>query len=97
IAPDEYPLRDYFPGTSPAQETTGQVGCPKSLRENIAFMETDDDIRYTVLGQKILSEKGAAFTTRDVMEVWIHQLPYSLVCTAETQAYRNYVLRYHTH
>jgi len=60
-------------------------------------METDDDIRYTVLGQKILLEYGADFTTKDVMDTWISQFPYALVCTAETQAYRNYVLRYRTH
>jgi ADP-ribosylglycohydrolase len=92
VAPDEYPLRDYFPGSSSAQETTGKLFCEHSQREKIAFMETDDDIRYTVLGQKILLEKGAGFTTLDVMETWIHQLPYALVCTAETQAYRNFVL-----
>jgi len=97
IAPDEYPLRDYFPGSSPAQDKTGGIGCSPSQRENIRFMETDDDIRYTVLGQIILRKKGAAFTTGDVMNAWINQLPYRLVCTAETQAYRNYVIRYCTH
>ena len=96
IAPDEYPLRDYFPGSSPAQEKTGHLGCAPSQRENIHFMETDDDIRYTVLGQKVVLEKGRDFTTDDVMKAWIDQLPYTLVCTAETQAYRNYVIRYQT-
>jgi ADP-ribosylglycohydrolase len=97
VAPDEYPLRNYFPGSSSAQEKIGALWCPASQRENIAFMETDDDIRYTVLGQKILLEKGAAFTSLDVMNAWIGELPYTLVCTAETQAYRNYVLRYRIH
>ena len=96
IASDEYPVRDYFPGSSPAQDKTGRLGCSPSQRENIRFMETDDDIRYTVLGQKILLEKGPGFTTDDVMYAWIDQLPYTQVCTAETQAYRNYVLRFHT-
>lgn len=91
VAMDEYPLRDFFPATSPAQEKTGTIHCPLSQREKISFMETDDDIRYTVLGQKILHDKGAAFTTEDVMATWIKELPYSMVCTAETQAYRNYV------
>lgn len=91
---EEYPLRYYFPGTSSAQATTGALICPQSTREHIAHMETDDDIRYTVLGQKVLMEKGADFTTRDIMEMWINELPYALVCTAETQAYRNFVARY---
>ena len=94
IAKDEYPLRDYFPGKSPAQEKTGGIHCHQSQRENIKFMETDDDIRYTVIGQQILRNKGRNFTTGDVMQTWIDELPYRLVCTAETQAYRNYAIRY---
>jgi len=97
IAPEEYPLRDYFPGTSPAQEKTGRINCAPSQRENLRFMETDDDIRYTVLGQVVLRQKGRDFTTDNVMTAWITQLPYSEVCTAETQAYRNYVMRYRIH
>lgn len=95
IAPGEYPLNNYIPLVSPAQEQTGRAGCHASCRENIAFMETDDDIRYTVLGQIVLGDKGASFTTRDVMRTWNDRLTYGQVCTAETQAYRNYILRYH--
>jgi ADP-ribosylglycohydrolase len=95
VAPEEYPLRDYFPGGAPTQDKAAEkLICPDSWRENIHFMETDDDIRYTVLGLEILLHKGASFTTKDVMEAWVTQLPYALVCTAETQAYRNYILRY---
>jgi ADP-ribosylglycohydrolase len=95
IAPKEYPLNNYFPLTSPAEDRTGKVWCPASCRENIAFMESDDDIRYTVIGQRVLLEKGAAFTTLDVMRTWMRWLPYGHMCTAETQAYRNYILRYY--
>jgi hypothetical protein len=77
ISPDEYPLRNYFPAASPAQDKTGTLWSPLSQRENIAFMETDDDIRYTIIGQKILLEKGATFTTADVMDMWMRELPYS--------------------
>jgi ADP-ribosylglycohydrolase len=94
IAPGEYPLNNYFPLRSPAEERAGKVGCPSSCRENLAFVESDDDIRYTVIGQQILLSKGLGFTTLDVMKEWMRVLPYLLVCTAETQAYRNYVLRY---
>jgi ADP-ribosylglycohydrolase len=92
--PGEYPLHDYIPGKSTAEEKTGRIGCPKSLRENIAFMETDDDIRYTVIAQKVLMEKGAGFTTGNVIDAWVSEFPAGLTCTAERQAYRNYILRY---
>ena len=97
ISPNEYPLHDYFSQHSPAEERTGRVNCYPSTREAIAYMESDDDIRYTVLGQIVMQEKGRDFTTRDVAGAWIGRLPYGMVCTAETQAYRNLVDRHHFH
>jgi len=94
ISPDEWPIRDYIPAHSPAEEETGRVGCPLSTREKIAFMESDDDIRYTVIGQIVIMAKGRDFDTIDVARAWENHLPYGYVCTAETQAYRNLVTRY---
>jgi hypothetical protein len=62
------------------------------VRENIHFMESDDDIRYTVLGQKILCYHGRNFRSADVVGAWL-MLGYRFFCTAETQAYRNFVMR----
>jgi len=45
ISPGEWPLRDYIPRHSPAEAEVGKVWCPSSQREQIAFMESDDDIR----------------------------------------------------
>jgi ADP-ribosylglycohydrolase len=97
VGPAEWPLNDYIPQHSPAEEQTGNAICLPSCRENIKFMETDDDIRYTILGQKVLLEHGRNFTSRDVMKSWLNNLPYGMVFTAETQAYRNYVTRYFNH
>jgi len=94
ISPDEWPIRDYIPAHSPAEEETGRAGCPLSTREQIAFMESDDDIRYTVIGQIVMMAKGRDFDTVDVARAWENHLPYGYVCTAETQAYRNLVTRY---
>jgi ADP-ribosylglycohydrolase len=94
VSPDEWPLRDYFP--------EGDIGGGNrvdglSTRERISHMEPDDDIQYTVLGQIILERFGANFTTWNVGAYWIRHLPYNLVCTAETHAYRNLVSRYDFH
>jgi len=97
IDPSEWPVRDFIPARSPAQSEMTRLICPASTREEIAYMESDDDIRYTVLGQLVLQEKGASFTTEDVADKWLQKLPYRAVCTAETQAYRNLVIRYDTH
>jgi ADP-ribosylglycohydrolase len=98
IDPAEWPIKDFIPGQSPALgEMLAPLIAPLSTREQINHMESDDDIRYTVLGQLVLAEKGAAFTTEDVADKWFQNLPYRAVCTAETQAYRNLVVRYDTH
>jgi len=97
ISPSEYPLNYYFPIHSPAEDIVGKVDCAPSTREYIKFMETDDDIRYTVLGQMILQGTGQDFTPWDVAATWIFRLPYGFVCTAETQAYRNLVIKYDFH
>jgi ADP-ribosylglycohydrolase len=94
ISPDEWPIKDYIPGTSPAEGETGRVGSALSTREKISFMESDDDIRYTVIGSIVMTAKGRDFTTLDVARAWENHLPYAYVCTAETQAYRNLVARY---
>jgi ADP-ribosylglycohydrolase len=97
IHPDEWPLRDYVPPHSPAEKDLPRVIGLLSNREVIAFMESDDDIRYTIIGQLVLRQHAAAFTTGDVAEKWMQKLPYRAVCTAETQAYRNLILRYDFH
>jgi len=93
----EWPIRDFIPEHSPAAGEMTKLIAPDSTREHITHMESDDDIRYTVLGQLVLAEKGAAFTTEDVADKWLQNLPYRAVCTAETQAYRNLITRYDTH
>ena len=97
ISPDEWPIRDFIPRHSPVSGELSRLVGLASTRENIAYMESDDDIRYTILGQLVLQEHGAAFTTEDVADKWLQRLPYRAVCTAETQAYRNLVMRYDTH
>lgn len=90
---DAWPISNYVPINSRAKEEYGldiNHDCYKSLLGNIKFMETDDDIRYTVLGLKLLEEKGLDWDSWDLGEFWHKNLPYRHVCTAETQAYLNF-------
>lgn len=85
-----YPIRTYTPGTSSAESVYGiRANQGRSLRETIQYMETDDDIRYTVLGLIMMEEKGLRWDTWDVGQLWLSRLPFHLVCTAEKQAYLN--------
>ena len=93
ISPAEWPLSNYFPAKSPATATLGPLSWScSSTRETIAFMETDDDICYTVLGQLILQQHGKNFTTRDVANQWLHTLPYRYTCGGCTMVFRNLVM-----
>lgn len=87
-----WPLRDYFPGT-PAEGDGFALTCPQSWKENIAYMEPDDDIHYTLIGLKVMEERGRDFTWRDVARTWNSSLPYNAICTAETQAILNYSVK----
>ncbi|TLS51054.1 ADP-ribosylglycohydrolase family protein [Paenibacillus antri] len=89
---DAWPIRGYTPSDSDARVRYGLEVNPdsKSLREVIRFMESDDDIRYTVLGLLLLERKGSSFGSRDVGELWLEMLPLGQVYTAETQAYVNF-------
>jgi len=89
---DAWPIQNYTPSESQAKDEFGLsvLKDSKSLLEKISFMETDDDIRYTVLGLKILEDKGLEWDSWDVGKLWHDNLPYRSVCTAETQAYLNF-------
>lgn len=84
-----FPLKDYVPGHSAAEAEGLSVQCPDSQLGSIRFMETDDDIRYLVLGLLMGEKFGNDFTPDQVSWLWRSYLPAELCCTAERQAYIN--------
>ncbi|RFC75669.1 ADP-ribosylglycohydrolase family protein [Streptomyces sp. AcE210] len=62
---------------------------PTSLAENIDGMPEDDDLNYPLLGLLLLRRHGAEFTTADVAQLWLDELPAGRTFTAERIAYRN--------
>ncbi len=89
-----WPIHGYTPGVSPFGRALGlvQLGSQASQWGNIRFMESDDDIRYTVLGLSLLEEKGLDWNTWDVGWLWQRSLTFDQVFTAEAQAYLNFAL-----
>lgn len=90
----EYPLKDYFP--PPTDHLPEGVERPPHkvfCRGEFPHGMVDDDTNYTVLGLKIMEEKGPEFTTADVGWMWLQNLPFNHVCTAERRAYVNLVNR----
>ena len=87
----DWPLRDYFSGRDAGDGM--RIGCDLSQRERIAFMEPDDDIHYSLIGVHVVRNSGPGFTWTDVAQTWLNHIPFGAICTAETQAYINYVNR----
>jgi len=61
----------------------------ESLRENIKFMPEDDDLNYTMLNLSVLENIGKSFTTKDIANAWLNNLPVLTTFTAERIAYIN--------
>ncbi len=89
-ADDTFPPVDYISGNSRAKEKYGfDVGCEKSQRENIRFAESDDDIRYLVLGLLINERFGNDFNAENIADMWQRYLTPSMTFTAERAALIN--------
>ena len=83
------PLENYIPYTegsiSPYLKT--------STRDNIEFMARDDDMDYPILGLLALELHGSELTSRNMANTWLSRMPFHLLYTAESVAYRNFVNR----
>ena len=94
ISKGDWPLNDYFTDKG-RNENEIDLICENSLRENISYMEPDDDIHYTLIGLGVLEKYGPDFTWRNVADTWNESLPFAAICTAETQAILNYNMKTH--
>ena len=84
------PLDDYLPYSE--DHPDGLVpSCPESTRGRIASMERDDDMDYPILGLLLLEKRGLDLTSRGMASTWLGYMPYQLLYTAESVAYRNFV------
>ena len=88
---NQWPLDFYFSNQETGDGMALRPG--RSFRENISYMEPDDDIHYTLIGLKVLEEKGGDFAWHDVAREWNLSLPYYAICTAEAQAIMNFNLK----
>ena len=91
-AAGEYPMSNYVP--QPTANMSDELKAHirgNSVRGLWDHALSDDDTNYTIMGLKIMEEKGPEFTTADVGHWWLSNLPYHHVCTAEKQAYMNLV------
>lgn len=86
-----WPLDNYLPAHSRAEAKGVKLNNTYSTRDNLRHMPTDDDIRYTVIGLDLMRGRGDSFDSWDVGSSWLYGLPFRQLCTAENQAYLNFV------
>ncbi len=91
VARDDWPLSDYFSSAHAGDGIT--LRCPPSMREDVAFMEADDDIHYTLASLAVIEEHGPDFTWEHVAQWWAEHIPVADLCTAELQAFNNWASR----
>ena len=86
---DALPLDDYIPYTE------GEIHprLKSSTRGNIECMARDDDMDYPILGLLALEGHGSDLTSRNMANTWLSRMPFYLLYTAESAAYRNLVNR----
>lgn len=87
-----WPLDYYVPATSAYTNEVpdARTSCPDSTRENIKWIDGDDDIRYTLIGTELFEKCGFGITPLDVARLWTERLAVHQVCTAEEEAYVNF-------
>jgi ADP-ribosylglycohydrolase len=93
-ATGRWPLTGWFtavglPSDVAARWPWNRRSAPTSLEENIDGMPEDDDLNYPMLALSLLETHGRDFTTEDVAQLWLDNLPAGRVFTAERAAYRN--------
>jgi ADP-ribosylglycohydrolase len=93
-ATGRWPLADWFtalglPDAVAERHPWNRASRTTSLAENIDGMPEDDDLNYTMLALALMEERGLAFTTDDVADRWLKDLPGLRVFTAERAVYRN--------
>ncbi|MFT7288190.1 MAG: ADP-ribosylglycohydrolase [Halieaceae bacterium] len=85
----DWPLSDYISGLR-LDENDPDLWSPASQREQIAYMEPDDDIHYSLVGLAVMETYGPGFRWNDIAQYWSEHIPYAAICTAETQGILNY-------
>jgi ADP-ribosylglycohydrolase len=89
-----WPISRYFTevgldGELAARYPWNRRSRPTSLLENIDGMPEDDDLNFPLIALDLLERHGDGFTTDDVAQSWLANLPGGRVFTAERIAYRN--------
>lgn len=88
----QFPLSFYF-SRDYDHEIQDRYNLPERscFIEEVHSMPEDDDLNYTVVGLGIYEKWGSNFTSENVADYWLENLPILSTCTAERVAYKNFI------
>ncbi|MBO5212451.1 MAG: ADP-ribosylglycohydrolase family protein [Clostridia bacterium] len=88
---DEYPITYY--GTFHSEKLGRDLrdDCIYSTKDNVKFVQPDDDINYTLLGLLLAENKGTSFEKIDVGMNWLQNFSYFWCWCASRVAYYHLV------
>ena len=96
VSPDEWPITDYLPESSPSEVSFGQFKID-ATRERLKYVPQDDDLTWPVVGQIALQglDNPLDLESRHVAAAWFMNVPYKVTVGGTGMlAYRNLVMRY---
>ncbi|MGI5224422.1 ADP-ribosylglycohydrolase family protein [Actinoallomurus sp. CA-142502] len=96
-ATGNWPIRGWFTAKGLPREIAdrwpwNRRSAVNSLAENLDGTPEDDDLNFPMLALTLLERHGPHFTTDEVAQAWLDELPAGRVFTAERVAYRNLLL-----
>lgn len=86
-----YPLNDWVPERSEKLNITLRTDCVPSTKGHVAYVQSDDDIHYTITSLLLAESGGESFTPWDAAMNLVQNITYNWVWTADKHLYRQIV------
>ncbi|HEY3298350.1 MAG TPA: ADP-ribosylglycohydrolase family protein [Armatimonadota bacterium] len=90
-ATGDWPLTTYFSSNADEEARASCEISPDLSREGMNRAIEDDDTNYTTTGLAIIKKYGSDFSSNNVAEFWLSNIPVLRTFTAERIAYRNFL------
>ncbi len=83
----DYPLCDWVPERSEKLNIALRTDCIPSCRGHVAYVQSDDDIHYTICSLLLAEQKGEEFDEWDAAVNLVQNITYNWVWTADKYLY----------
>lgn len=89
---DAWPLSDFAPARSEKLGIALREDCLPSTRGHVQYVQSDDDLHYTVQSLLLAEQCGEHFTLWEAGQNLLENVPYRWLWSSDRQLYRNLIL-----